>query len=134
MRFGAASLCLAAGWLMVPAAQENPPSFEDVLRGMLGALGELTQTLSEVKDEESAKTAVPALKKGAAKFSDLRKKAETMKPPSPEEKDKLEKEYRPKIFEAHKKLLTEIGRVRSVPGGREALRELSVVLNPEPKK
>jgi hypothetical protein len=134
MRVSAATVCLASSWLAASLAQENGASFEDVLKGMLSALGDLTQALSEVKDEDSAKAAVPALKKGAARFTELRKKAETMKPPSPEEKDKLEKEYRPKIFEAHKKLLTEIGRVRSVPGGREALRELSTVLNPDQKK
>jgi hypothetical protein len=46
----------------------------------------------------------------------------------------LEKEYRPKLFEAQKKLFGEIGRVRNVPGGKEALQEISAAVNPEPKK
>jgi len=123
----------ASGLLAMATFAGDAASFEAVLKDMLGAMDKLTMTLSSVKDEDSAKAARPELQKNAQSFLAVRKKAEGMRPPNKEEKERLEKEYRPKIFESQKKLFAEIARVGTVPGGKEALKELGEVLNP-PKK
>jgi len=119
--------------LALPARGGDIASFEAVLKDMLGTMDKLTATLTAVKDEATAKAARPELQKNAEHFAAIRKKAATLRPPNKEEKEKLEKEYRPKLLESNKKLLGEMVRVSSVPGGKEALKELSELLNP-PKK
>jgi hypothetical protein len=94
----------------------------------------MTTSLGTIKDEETAKAARPELRKAAEHFVTIRKKADILKPPTKEEKDRLEKEFRPKLDEATKKLLAEIGRVEPVPGGKEALKEIRAAVNPELKK
>jgi hypothetical protein len=122
-----------AAILSVPARGGDNAAFEAVLKDMLATMDKLTATLAAVKDEATAKAARPELQKDAQHFVAIRKKAETIRPPNKEEKEKLEKEYRPKLFESQKKLFAEIARVGAVPGGKEALKELSEFLNP-PKK
>ena len=119
--------------LALPARGGDAASFEAVLKDMIGTLDKLTATLTAVKDEASAKAARPELQKNTGHFAAIRKKAETLRPPNKEEKEKLEKEYRPKLVESHKKLLGEMVRVSSVPGGKEVLKELSELLNPSKK-
>ena len=58
----------------------------------------------------------------------MRTKAESIKPPVKEEKERLEKEYKPKLFEAQKKLFGEIGRVKLLTGGQVALKEIRAVM------
>src|SRR5262245_65410831 len=84
------SLCLCGSHLL---GDEKGATFEDVLKDMLATMDQITSTLGEVKDEETAKAARPGLQKAAQRFVELRKKADTVKPPSKEEKDRLDKEY-----------------------------------------
>jgi hypothetical protein len=109
-------------------------SFEAVLKDMIATMDKLSATLSGVKDEATAKAARPELQKNAEHFVAVRKKSETVRPPTKEEKERLEKEYRPKLFESQKKLFGEIARVRTIPGGKDALQELGELLNPPKKK
>ena len=135
MRWTIFALVIAGSAWSPAAAGKGKATFEDVLKEMVATLEQISGTLSTVKDEESAKAARPVLQKSAERFVALRKTADTIKPPTPEEKARVEKEYRTKLFEANKKLLSEIGRVRSVPGGPAALREIAAVLSePTPKK
>lgn len=103
---------------------------EDIVKSMLGAMDRLSSALSTIQDEDTARAAHPDLKKGAEEWLVLRKRAENVPPPTREEKVKLEKEFKGKIEEAQKKLFTEIARVQNVPGGKEALQEVSKALDP----
>jgi hypothetical protein len=123
------ALCLLSGALAVAGG----PSFEEVLKDMLGTMDKLSSTLAAIKDEAGAKAAVPELRSSADLWVKLRDKAEAMKPPSPEEKERLEKEYKAKMIAAQKKLFGEIDRVKTVEGGKEALKEISTVLTRKPK-
>jgi hypothetical protein len=130
--FGA-SLLAIAGFVALSGGGESATKFEEVVKEMLATLDKMSVALSAIKDAESAKAARPELKNSVARWQVLRKKAENMKLPSKEEKDRLEKEYRGKIVSAHKKLLGEIGRVRDVPGGKEALQEMRALIEKDKK-
>jgi hypothetical protein len=123
-------LCVSSA----PAGEGTKVGLEDVLKDMVTTIERMTSSLAGIKDEETAKSARPELRKAADHFVSIRKKAETLKPPSKEEKDRLEKEFRPKLVDATKKLFGEIGRVGKVPGGKDVLRDISAAVNPEPKK
>ncbi len=135
MRCGCTGILLAVSGVLGLAQDPPPaPTFADVTREVLATLDQITTALKTVTDEDTAAAARPALNKAAQRFVELRKKAETMKPPTKEEKERLEKEFRPKLTEAQKNLFAEIGRVRQVPGGPDALKELQAVVNPKKKK
>lgn len=108
--------------------------FEQVLKDLGATMEKLTSTLAGIRDQDSAKSAQPELRKVAGHWQALMKKADDVAPPNKEEKERLEKEHRPKLEEARKKLFVEVQRVREVPGGREALKEISAVLERKPKQ
>lgn len=128
--FGKVLVLFLAG---VSFAGEGSARLEDIVRAMLGAIERFTTTLGTIQDEDSAKAAQPILAKGAAEWLSLRKKAENVAPPTREEKEKLEKEFKGKLEEAQKKLFAEIARVQTVAGGNEALQELSKAMARKPK-
>lgn len=131
MRSGA--LLLLIVFIPSTPAGEKAGKLEDVVKDMLGTLDKLTTTLAGVKDEASAKAAKPELKSTASRFVEIRKKAADLKPPTKEEKERLEKEYKGKLEMAQKKLLAEIGRVKTVPGGPDALLEIAPVMDKNSK-
>jgi len=114
-----AALCLAG---------DNGARLEDIVKTMLATMDKITSTLATIKDEETGKAAHPDLKKGAQEWLALRKRAENVAPPTKEEKERLAKEYKPRLEEAQKKLCGEIARVQTVPGGKGVLLELSKVM------
>lgn len=115
------------------ARSGSESKLEDLVKQTLSVLDRITTTLTTVRDEDTAKAAVPELKKGAEQFLTLKKKAADLPPPSKDEKDRLAKLYRSKLEEARKKLLFEVGRLKDVPGGNVALREISAVLEKDKK-
>jgi hypothetical protein len=108
--------------------------FEDVVKQVLETMGSLTTTLLTIRDEETAKSAQPELRKTAGQWRLIKKQAEGLPPPSKEEKDRLAKQYKTKLEEAQKKLFGEVARVSIVPGGRAALLEISGVLEKKTKQ
>lgn len=128
MRLLGISLLALGGLVAVSNADDPQVSFADVIKEMLGTMDKITASLTSIRDEETAKSARPELLKAAASWQDIVQKAAKMKPPSREEKEKLEKEYKDKMRAAQKKLFEEIARVKGVPGGREALKEISAAL------
>jgi hypothetical protein len=106
---------------------------ETVAKDMLDTLGQITTVLVNIKDEPSADAARPDLKKAAVRMQDLRKRAKEMKQPTKEEKDALERRYKDKFDDALKKLRTESLRVKGIPGGAEALKEIAVVTEKKKK-
>lgn len=128
MRIGAV-LLLGAFLVGLAGAGDNAGKLEEILKDTVGTLEKLTTTLTGIKDEESAKAAKPELKATASKWVEIRKKAEGLKPPTKDEKQRLEKEYKGKLEAAQKKLFTEIGRVKGVAGGPEALAEIAPIMD-----
>ena len=114
--------------------RDQARAFEDVVKQMLDTMGSLTTTLATIRDDETAKSAQPDLRKAAGKWQLIKKKAEGLPPPSKEEKDRLAKEYRTKLEEAQKKLFGEVARVSTIPGGRAALLEVSSILGKKNKQ
>jgi len=119
---------------VLPGQVGDKAQFEDVIKQIIETMDSLTGTLTNIKDADSAKDAQPELRKAAGKWQTIRKKAENMAPPSKEEKDRLAKEYRPKLEQSQKKLFVEVGRVSTVPGGKEALSEITAVLEKKKEK
>jgi hypothetical protein len=104
----------------------GPSPQEAVLKDMLATLEQANKVLKGVVDEASAGAARPELKKAALRLRDLRKKAREMKQPGKAEKARLEKLYRDKLDDTLKKLRAESIRVKGIPGGAEAVKELAV--------
>jgi hypothetical protein len=125
-------LLVLSGWIMSgPVLGDEPknetknePKLADIVKEVLVTLDKITVTLGTVKDEPTAKAAVPDLRKGVARFKELRGMAAKIKPPSTEEAERLRKEYREKLMTAKGKLLAEIARIKEVPGATQALKEV----------
>lgn len=109
-----------------PAAESS--RYEETVKETLGLLDGIAATLATVQDQATAEAARPELRKAAGAWGALLKKAGELPPPERAEKDRLAKEYRARLTAATRKLLAEVTRVGSVPAGREALREISSVL------
>jgi hypothetical protein len=121
-------LLVLSGWIVSGPVLGNEPKLADIVKEVLDTLDKITTTLATVKDEPTAKAAVPDLRKGVARFKELRTLADKAKPPSTEEKDRLKKEYKERLEKATAKAFAEIARVKKVPGGSEALKEINLVI------
>jgi hypothetical protein len=119
---GTALLALA----LLQAGEGTTPSYESVVKDMLGALEQATKILAGVQDEPSAVAARPELRKVGQRLSALRKQARAMKQPDKKEKERLEQEYRDKFDDVLKRLRLETVRVKALPGGPEVLKEIAV--------
>jgi hypothetical protein len=132
------SACMVAILLMAAlspgAGAGDKIPYEDVIKQMLDTMDSLTKTLTAVQNEETAKGAQPELRKTAEKWRLVMKKAGSVPPPSKEERDRLDKEYKTKLVDSQKKLFGEVARVRLVPGGSAALKEISGVLEKKAKE
>jgi hypothetical protein len=113
-------------------AQDSP--YEQALQQVVESFDKIGVTLKTIVDEESAAAAKPDLRKSAASFLEARTKAAKMPPPEKDEKVRLEKLYKPKLDASMKKMFTEVRRVEAIPGGKDALKEISVVLKKDGKK
>lgn len=122
---GGAFVLFAVG---LTASAGEPSPHEDVLRQMIAQLDVISGTLTKIADEDTAKAAHPELRKAAEAWTVARTKAAKLPPPERKEKDRLAKEYRPKLEASLKKLFEQVARVQSVPGGRDALQEIRGVL------
>jgi len=114
--------------LIGPAWAGESPRHEAVIKELLANVDKIAGVLATVKDEETAKSAIPDLRKRAKEWDVIRKKAEALPPPSAEERDKLAKKFLPDVEATRKKLFAEVGRVKQLPGGRAALQEIRAVL------
>ncbi len=58
------------------------------------------------------------------RLAEVRKKADNLKQPDKGEKDRIAKAYKAKLDKALNDFKTEAARVKSVPGGPDALKEI----------
>jgi hypothetical protein len=122
-------LLLAAGF--ASGTQGSP--YEQALQQVVESFDKIAMSLKSIVDEESAAAAKPELRKSAASFLDARTKAAKLPPPEKDEKARLEKLYKPKLEASMKKMFTEVRRVEAIPGGKDALKEISAVLKKDSK-
>ena len=125
-----AILLLAVGF--AGATQGSP--YEQALKQVVDSFDKIGVTLKTIVDKNSADGARPDLRKSANAFLEARSKAAKLQPPEKDEKIRLEKLYKPKLEESMKKMFVEVRRVESIPGGKDALKEISSVLKKEEKK
>jgi hypothetical protein len=133
MKLRAGSIAVMLLALGAAAAGEGSP-YEKAIQKMIGSLDEIAVTLKTVIDEDTAGAAKPDLRKSAGVWVETRAKAAKLQPPEKDEKVRLEKLYKPKLEEAMRKMFIEVRRVENIPGGKEALKEISGVLKKDDKK
>jgi hypothetical protein len=126
LRAMAVLVALGAGLLPLLGGEESP--HEQALKLTLRSLDKLTTTLATIRDADTAAAARPDLKKAVEGWTEAKKKTDQLPPPGKAEKDRLAKEYTPKMDEAVKKFKTEIGRVRGFAAGRKVLTEIEAVV------
>jgi hypothetical protein len=112
----------------LPAGAGEVDRHEAAIKEMLGNIDKIVAGLATVKDEASAKAAVGGLKQLAKDWERIRKKAEDLPPPTPKEREALIKKFKAPLETVQKKLAAEVRRVRTVPGGAEAVKTISAVL------
>lgn len=125
----AVSVLLAWPLTVAILAAGEAASHEEAVKQVLAVQDKITTALSKITSQETADAARPELQKSAKEFVALRAKIEKLPPPAPEEKSRLEKEYKGKLEAAQKKLFGEVIRVQNIPGGRAALQEIRGVLD-----
>lgn len=108
-------------------------AYEKSLQQVVESFTKIGTSLRAIVDEDSAQAAKPELRKAADDFLAARAKAEKMQPPEKDEKVRLEKMYKAKLEEAMKKMFTEVRRVELIPGGKDALKEISSILKKDTK-
>ncbi len=122
------------GLAVLLAAQEGGAAspHEAVVKDLLTTVEQVIAVLKDVKDEAGVNAARPDLKKAGERLKDLRKRTKELKQPDRAEKERIEKKYQGKLDEVLKKLRNEQIRVRAIPGGADAVKEIAVA--PEEKK
>jgi hypothetical protein len=113
------------------ASQGSP--YEQALQQVLDSFDKIGVKLKSIVDEDSAAAAKPELRKAADAFVEARTKAEKMQPPEKDEKVRLEKQFKAKFKAAMTKMFTEATRVEFIPGGKDALQEISSILKKDGK-
>jgi hypothetical protein len=106
-------------------AQKSISPYEAIVKDILEATQKMTTVLVTIQDAATAANARPELKKAAEKFIEVRKKAEELKQPNLEERERVSRAYRTKLEQAVNRFLQERSRVAAIPGGRDALQELA---------
>ena len=115
--------------LLVVACSKGSNSPEGMMNDTLGLMNDMTATLATIKDEASAKAAIPKLQDLAAKGEDIKKRAEALKTSmTKDQEEALKKKYEPQLKEATEKLMKETFRVATVPGAADAMKAM------QPKK
>ena len=120
-------LAILAGAVASAPAQEGG-SHEALVKQSLVLLNGINTALATVKDRETAEKSRPELRKLAAAWQEMRKKAAELPPPDRAEKDRLAKEYKTELRKEEGKLRGEILRLDSILGGAAALQEITGIL------
>ena len=117
--------------LFVACSKGGGNSPDGIMQDTLGLMNDMTATLATIKDEASAKAAIPKLQDLANKGEEIKKRAEAMKTAnklSKDDEEALKKKYEPQLKEATEKLMKETFRVATVPGAADAMKAM------QPKK
>src|SRR5262245_48764512 len=84
--------------LVVACSSSNSP--EGMMKDTLGMMNDMTATLATIKDEASAKAAIPKLEELAKKGEEIKKRADELKTKiSKDDEEALKKKYEPQLKE-----------------------------------
>jgi hypothetical protein len=121
-----AALLLGAGAALCGGQEVNQVAeLEAVFKEMIAQVNRITEALRSVKDEETAEAARPILKKSAAGLKEVEKRSAALQKIPKVERDRVSRKYGDEVRSAVTRLTREVARVRDVPGGRDALEELT---------
>ena len=109
-------------------------TFDDVIKDMIKSTKQLVEVLATVKDEASAKAAKPKLEKMGKEIQAIQARAKKLGDPSKEEKEKLEKKYKPELDPLFKKMFAELVRIQSNPATAKVLKDIELFGPKPPKK
>jgi hypothetical protein len=112
---------LLLGMVSTGCGGANDP--DTMMKKTIGQVNAIAETLADIKDEASAKAALPKLQKIAEASQEMKKKLEGVKA-TKEQEEALKKKYEKDMQQAVGKLMKESMRVAAVPGGAAALAEL----------
>ena len=98
-----------------------PDDAESLVKQTVAVMDETAQAMATVKDEASARAAVPRLQALARRRKLIEEKIATVKTPSQADQVELQKKYAARLAEVTGKLMQESVRVSAVPGGAGAL-------------
>jgi hypothetical protein len=92
-------------WVLINLAgcSSNYAKAEEATKEMLGALNDIIDALESVKNKETAKAAAPKIEAAVDRMQAAKNKADTIKG-TQADKEKLEKEYLPKLAEAQTRM------------------------------
>jgi hypothetical protein len=99
----------------------TPDDAESLVKQTVAVMDETAQAMATIKDEPSAKAAVPRLQALARRRKLIEEKITTVKTPSQVDQVELQKKYAARLSEVTVKLMQESVRVSAVPGGADAL-------------
>lgn len=98
-----------------------PDDAESLVKQTVAVMDETAQAMATIKDEASAKAAVPRLQALARRRKLIEEKITTVKTPPQAEQIELQKKYAARLSEVTAQLMQESVRVSAVPGGTDAL-------------
>ena len=98
-----------------------PDDADSLVKQTVAVLDETARAMATVKDEASAKAAVPRLQALARRRKLIEEKITTVKTPAPADQVELQKKYAARLAEVTAQLMQEAMRVSAVPGGTAAL-------------
>lgn len=126
------AIVLAAIWAAPARAADD--SFDSLFQETIKTLDKLSSVLSNVKDRKTADEAKPDFEKAAKSMTDLKKRTEKLGEPSKDQKDEMEKKYKPKMEAAIKALQSGMVRVQKLEGGTDIVQEFAKCLAPLAEK
>lgn len=98
-----------------------PDDAESLVKQTVTVMDETARAMATIKDEGSARAAVPRLQALARRRKLIEEKITTVKTPSPADQVELQKKYAARLSEVTAQLMQEAVRVSAVPGGAAAL-------------
>ena len=109
--------------LLTAGAVLGADTHDSLLKEMLGTMKNAVTVLKGVKDEATAKEALPKVKKICEEMSDQKKRMDKLGKPTKEQDKELQKKYRGEMEQGFKAFTEEMLRVMKVPGGEELINQ-----------
>jgi len=108
-------------------------TYDSLFKDMLANVKEVVTALKTVKDADTAKTAMPKLKKLKESFEDLGKRQMKLGKPGPEDKAVIEK-FLKEVAVVQKDIEAEADRLKKVKGAEEVIKFMEFDKKPPEKK
>jgi hypothetical protein len=114
---------MAVGFVLVLNGCGGAPTHDSVARDSINAMKDFTTALGEIKDEASAKTTAPKLKKIAERMKTIEAQQKALPKMSEAEEKALKAKYEKEATELFGKLFAEGMRVAMIPGANAVMED-----------